>query len=102
MATAHTRPDTSGASARSHASPPACQPSEVLAELLHGCAAECAHTAQALASLVELLRGCAPTHPLSAGGLLTLLEPLAGSLETLCGDLHTATDASTASIPLNH
>jgi len=90
MAHVQTRPDTSGASSRSHVSATAGPDPEVLAELLHGCTAECTHTTQALASLVQLLQGCAPDHRLSAGGLLALLEPLAGSLDSLCNDLRTA------------
>lgn len=91
MAIAQTRSDTSGASARSHVSPADPGPdTDCLAELLHGCTAECAHTTQALASLVQLLQGCKPGHTLSAGGLLALLEPLAGSLDSLCNDLRTA------------
>jgi len=91
MAIAQTRPDMSGASARSHVPPAASGPeADCLAELLHGCTADCAHTTQALASLVQLLQGCQPGHTLSAGGLLALLEPLAGSLDSLCDDLRTA------------
>lgn len=98
---AQSRPDTSGASARSHVSHAATGPdTDCLAELLHGCTAECAHTTQALASLVQLLQGCKPGHTLSAGGLLALLEPLAGSLDSLCNDLHTA--HSLFPLSLNH
>lgn len=88
MAHAQTRPDTSGARSRSPVLTTDTAPA--LAELLHGCTAECTHTTQALASLVQLLQGCAPDHRLSAGGLLALLEPLAGSLDSLCNDLRTA------------
>lgn len=45
----------------------------------------------ALASVMELLRGCDADHQLSAGGLAALLEPVWGGLDTLCGDLRTAT-----------
>lgn len=91
MATAFSRPDTSGASQRT----PAPQlVSNNLAELLHGCAADCTDASLAMASLVEMLRGCAPDHRLNARALLALLEPLSNSINVLSLDLGTANRVS--------
>lgn len=60
-------------------------------ELLHDLQADAERTCAALASVMELLRGCDRAYSLRADGLESLLEPIWGSLDTLRGDLRTAT-----------
>lgn len=63
------------------------------AELLHDLQADAERTCAALGSLMELLRGCDRAHTLRADGLESLLEPIWGGMDTLRGDLRTATSS---------
>lgn len=61
-------------------------------ELLHDVRLDAERVNAALAGVMELLQGCRPDHQLTAGKLDALLEPVWAGLDTLCGDLRTATN----------
>lgn len=84
MARTQTRPAAAGIASPFPPAPPADE--AMLAEVLD----DAQRTSAALSAVMELLHGCNPTHQVCAASLAALLDPIWAGMETLCGDLATA------------